>query len=211
MLLASGQLLHKHPNSQTPVQWSSYGSRGSPSSGGRSSSSPHFRPGCVWTQWWRTARRSYRGRCKPLQHPRSRGDKHQLLHAAIHTPREWRMKGWMKAEERSERKEKYVQVQSGGEEEQAKDTMQSRGCGDVMKGRKMWQNDRKGKGGRRRKERGRTEKQWRWWNERKNTGTGWKWHSRHMQINGARRWKVERKKNMQGGAGRDIYPVCMII
>lgn len=45
--------------------------------------------------------------------------------------------GGMKAEERRERKEKHVQVQSVGDEKQAKERMQSRGCGHVIKGKKM--------------------------------------------------------------------------
>lgn len=56
---------------------------------------------------------------------------------AIHPKWEWRMRGVDESrKERRERKEKYVQVQSVlGKYEQAKERMQSRGCGNEIKGR----------------------------------------------------------------------------
>lgn len=199
MLLTSQKLVHKD-NSRAPVRWSSYGSRGSPSSGDRSSSSPRCRPGCVWTQWWRTARRSYRGHCKPLRHPTSRGDKRQLHRQATHPKWEWRMRGggWMKAEKKDgKRKEGMCRFKVWGEEEQVKKRMQSIGWGnEIKKGDRMTGKVREG-GGRKKEEQKNREGDG--MKEIKNTGTVWS--DAADMMNGARRWKVERK-NMQGGTKR---------
>lgn len=166
----------------TPAQWSSCGSRGNPSSGGRFSSTPRCHPGCALGRWWRKARTSCRGRCRRLQPPTTPGDTHQLFPppaAPVHKPAERRRDrgtkdGWMAGQGRKKNRKKQKKKRAGQN-------------GQAME----WKGDSVAGGGR--------EKEWQQKNSEGDGRNKEKWNKMRWWLmlvivtNGSKRWKMRWK------------------